>query len=96
MKRKYDLQEFINAPTKHSVLLELVKRVKERRKECSMTQRQLSARSGVSYASIRRFETTGEISLTSLMQIAQALDCIEDFNELFRKKKIADLKEFEG
>lgn len=96
MKRKYDLQEFINAPTKHSVLLELVKRVKERRKECSMTQRQLSARSGVSYASIRRFETTGEISLTSLMQIAQTLDCIEDFNELFRKKKITNLKEFEG
>lgn len=96
MDQKYNLQEFIDAPTKHSVLIALVERVKTRRKECSMTQRQLSARSGVSYASIRRFETMGEISLSSLMQIAQALDCIEDFNELFRKKKITDLKEYEG
>ena len=96
MDQKYNLQEFIDAPTKHSVLTALVERVKMRRKECSLTQRQLSARSGVSYASIRRFETAGEISLSSLMQIAQALDCIEDFNELFRKKKITDLKEYEG
>ena len=96
MDQKYNLQEFIDAPTKHSVLSALVERVKMRRKECSLTQRQLSARSGVSYASIRRFETAGEISLSSLMQIAQALDCIEDFNELFRKKKITDLKEYEG
>ena len=96
MDQKYNLQEFIDAPTKHSVLTALVERVKMRRKECSMTQRQLSSRSGVSYASIRRFETMGEISLSSLMQIAQALDCIEGFNELFRKKRIADLKEYEG
>jgi hypothetical protein len=48
----------------------------------------------VSYASLRRFETSGEISLSSLLKIAQALGALEDFNQLFKHKIITDLKDF--
>ena len=96
MDTKYDLQEFIDAPTMQSILIGLVKRVKMRRKEQSLTQKQLAVRSGVSYASLRRFETMGEISLASLLRLAQELGCLEDFNSLFKRKMVSNLKEFEG
>lgn len=96
MKQKYDIHEFVDIPTRQSVLSALVERVRARRKEQGLSQKQLAARSGVSYASVRRFETEGEISLSSLMRIAQVLDCMQDFDALFRTKKIIDLKEFQG
>ena len=96
MKQKYDIHEFVDVPTRQSVLSALVERVRARRKEQGLSQKQLAARSGVSYASVRRFETEGEISLSSLMRIAQVLDCMQDFDALFRTKKIIDLKEFQG
>ena len=43
--------------------------------------------SGVSLGSIRRFEQTGEISLTSLMKISIALQDTDNFTALFRKKE---------
>ena len=70
--------------------------LQELRRDKGLSQKQLAARSGVSYASVRRFETEGEISLSSLMRIAQVLDCMQDFDALFRTKKIIDLKEFQG
>ena len=78
------------------MLYALVERVKMRRKEQGVSQKELALRSGVSYASVRRFETEGEISLSSLMRIAQVLDCLQDFDALFRTKKIVDLKDFQG
>lgn len=95
MENKFDISDFISTPTQQSVLAALTERVKERRKELKLTQKTLALRSGVSYASVRRFEQTGDISLASLLKIAGALDCLEDFNALFRKKKITNLKEFQ-
>ena len=40
--------------------------------------------SNVSYGSIKRFETTGQISLLSLTQIAVALDAIDEIRNLFK------------
>lgn len=88
MKIKYDLSEFIDATTVESVKKVIVDNVKKRRKEKQISQKELSIRSGVTYASIRRFETTGEISFSSLLEIANALDCLEEFNQLFSKKLI--------
>ena len=68
MKQKNDLSAFIDVPTRRSVLSTLVERVRARRKEQGLSQKQLAARSGVSYASVRRFETEGEISLSSLLR----------------------------
>ena len=88
MKIKYDLSEFVDVTTVDSVKKVIVDNIKKRRKEKKISQKELSIRSGVTYASIRRFETTGEISFSSLLEIANTLDCLENFNQLFLKKLI--------
>ena len=86
MERRFDISDFVDTITEASITEKLIKRVKLRRKELKYTQQELAKRSGVSYASIRRFETTGDISLASLIKIAHAMNCLEDFNNLFKDK----------
>lgn len=94
MKEKYDLKEFVSAITEQEITIKIINNVKERRKELKLTQRELAKRSGVSYASIRRFETIGEISFTSLLKIASALNSLEDFYLLFNNEIVTNLKEY--
>ena len=56
----------------------------------------MAQRSGVSFGSIRRFEEKGDISLCSLVKIGHAMDCLQDFNELFKNSKIKNLKDFKA
>ena len=93
MKGKYDINDFVSVPTESKTTNDLVKRFKKRRKELGFSQKDLSVRSGVSYASIRRFEEIGEISLSSLIKLANAIDCLNDFDALFKNVKISSLKE---
>ena len=93
MKEMYDINDFVSVPTESKTTNDLVERFKKRRKELKLSQKDLSTRSGVSYASIRRFEEAGEISLTSLIKLANAIDCLNDFDELFKNAKISSLKE---
>ncbi|MEZ5480433.1 MAG: hypothetical protein R3E95_24020 [Thiolinea sp.] len=37
-------------------------------------------------ASIKRFETTGQISFHSLLRLAFTLDCMDEFDHLFAEK----------
>ncbi len=60
--------------------------------ESGLTQKVLSERSGVSYGSIRRFESTGKISLTSLLKISNAIGLLEEFNTLFNKPIIKNIR----
>lgn len=94
MKNMYDINNFVHTLTEQSVLSGIVERVKQRRKELKLTQQGLAKRSGVSYASIRRFESTGEISFTSLLKIANALNALADFNMLFNNEIVSNLKEY--
>ena len=94
MKNKFDISNFINTTTEQSVTANLVERERQRRKELKLSRENLSKRSGVSYSSIRRFESTGDISLASLIKIASTMDCLKDFNELFRNKIITNLKDY--
>ena len=96
MVRNFDIGQFVNALTEESVLNNMVARVKKKRKAVKISQKALAEQSGVSYASIRRFESTGEISLVSLLKIAHALQCLKDFEELFKGSSITNLKDFEG
>ena len=48
----------------------LAQRVRNIRKRRSISRKKLAAMSGVSHGSIKRFETTGQISLISLTKIA--------------------------
>lgn len=63
-------------------------------KEKKFSQRRIAELSGVSYSSVRRFESTGEISFHSLMELARALNCLEDFNAVFSRPIITDLKDY--
>ena len=49
--------------------------------------------SGVSHGSIKRFETTGQISLISLTKIAIALDIAEELRSLFSQVPYKNIQE---
>lgn len=61
----------------------LALRLKKLRKRRGLSQKQLSERSGVSYGSLKRFESTGQISLLSLTKLALALNCADELRSLF-------------
>ena len=46
----------------------------------------LATKAGISLASYRRFESSGEISLRSLVMLAFALDMTDEFETLFNRK----------
>lgn len=94
MEKKFDISDFVNTPTIQSTLVSLTDRVKARRKELKLSQKLLAQKSGVSYASVRRFESTGDIAFVSLLKIASGLNCLEDFDALFDNKIITNLKDF--
>ena len=60
------------------------------RKQLKMSREELAERSGVSYSSIRKFESTGKISLESLLKLAQVLNRLEDFENLLRPSDLED------
>ena len=87
----FDISKFVDVRTIEAVKADLVNNFIKRRKEYGYTQKQLSIRSGVSYASIRRFEETGEISFSSLLLLANAINKLEDFDNVFNKAIIKDI-----
>jgi len=48
----------------------------------NLTQRELAARSGVTFSSLKRFEREGLIALDSLLNLALVLNCLDDFDKL--------------
>jgi len=61
----------------------LAKRIRGIRKRRRLTQQDLSERSGVSLGTLKRFETTGQISLLSLTKLAIASGCENEIRSLF-------------
>jgi transcriptional regulator with XRE-family HTH domain len=61
----------------------LVNRVRQRRREGKISQAALAEKSGVSLGSVKRFEGSGDISLSSLLRIAVVLGYEADFDNLF-------------
>ncbi|MCF0238104.1 MAG: helix-turn-helix transcriptional regulator [Sphaerochaetaceae bacterium] len=76
------------------LMLLVAENEKKLRKRKKMTQQDLSIKSTVSLGSIKRFERTGEISIHSLILIAYALECQEDFLKLFTKPYFETQEEF--
>lgn len=73
--------------------LKIAKRVRDIRKRRSISQKRLAEMSGVSYGSVKRFETTGQISLVSLTKLAMALDIAEDLRNVFTQIPYRDIQE---
>lgn len=75
------------------VNMDIAKRMRARRKEQKLSQVQLSRRSDVSLGTLKRFEQTGNISLSALIKISFALGCENDFDTLFAKKGYSSIQE---
>lgn len=73
--------------------LNLAQRVRNIRKRRSISQEKLASMSGVSYGSVKRFESTGQISLLSLTKVAMALDIADELRNIFSQVPYRDIKE---
>lgn len=80
-----------NISNPNDMAIQIAKRVKARRLELNLTQEGLASRAGVKFATYRRFEQTGEISLRGLLHIGFALNSLSEFDELFAQKQYQTL-----
>ena len=71
----------------------LASRIRQLRKRRGISQQQLSEDSGVSLGSLKRFESTGQISLLSLTRLAVALDCAGEIRRLFSEVPYRNIEE---
>ncbi len=65
----------------------LAERHKALRKQLNLSQSEMAERSGVSLGSLKRFETTGKISLESLLKLAHLISRLEDFKNVFQPRE---------
>ena len=79
--------------TPEEINLKLAQRLKNIRKRRKLSQQELSEKSNVSYGSIKRFETTGQISLISLTKLCVALDCADEIRKLFTNVEYSSIEE---
>ena len=93
MKNLIDISTFVKVDTIESITCNLVNRFKQRRKELKLSQKELAKRTDVSYGSIRRFEQKGDISLSSLIKLANTLGTLNEFNDLFNNPLVTSLKD---
>ena len=77
--------------TPQEIRLGIAAKAQAKRLALNMSQKDLAVRSGVSLGSVKRFETTGEISLASLLAIALILNDLEAFSGLFNPPRTENL-----
>ena len=81
-------EETITAQMQH-----VAERVKKRRLELNLSQEGLAKRADMPLPTYRLFEKTGKVSFRGLLQIAYALNCLQDFNQLFSQQQYESLDE---
>ena len=69
--------------TPSDVAIRLANKIKSIRKRRKITQKQLAGRSNVSYATLRKFEATGQISLESFIKLVMELGLKDALDNLF-------------
>lgn len=90
-----DMFDFLEA-TPDEINKVIAARVRTVRKRRKISQVKLSEKSGVSLGSVKRFESTGEISLLSLTKIAIALNVEQELKQLFSNVPYLSLEEIEN
>lgn len=88
-----NISQILDRYNPEKVSKELAGRAKHQRLAKNITQHLLASKSGVSLGSIKRFESSGKISLQNLLLIAVVLDAVEDFEQLFTQKKYHTIEE---
>ena len=81
--------------TPEQVARDLASKTKELRLQRGWKQATLSKRSGVSLASLRRFERTGLVSLQSFLKLAFTLNRLDEFASLLDPPPARSLRELE-
>lgn len=79
--------------TPEEIDMALAQRLSRIRKRRKLSQQELSDKSNVSYGSIKRFETSGQISLISLTKLCVALDCVDEIRNLFTNVEYSSIEE---
>lgn len=79
--------------TPQEMAVDAAKRFKTMRKAKKITIKKLSENSGVPYSTIRRFESSGEISFLSLVKIVSTVGEDEEITNLFAKRIPASIEE---
>lgn len=92
MERNMDQMNFL-WDTPSDVALRLAKKIKDIRKRKKITQKELAGRSNVSYATLRKFEKTGQISLESFIKLTMELGLIQEINNLFTEPVYSSIEE---
>ena len=69
--------------TPSDVAIRLANKIKSIRKRRKITQKQLAGRSNVSYATLRKFEATGQISLESFIKLVMEHGLKDELDNLF-------------
>ncbi|MEI6564554.1 MAG: helix-turn-helix domain-containing protein [bacterium] len=82
--------------TPDEVMRELARKTRQLRLLRKWKQATLATRSGVTLASLRRFERSGEISLKSLLRLSFALGRLDDFDALLRQPEAGSIRELEA
>ncbi|MCR4611658.1 MAG: helix-turn-helix domain-containing protein [Lachnospiraceae bacterium] len=80
-KGELAMMYMFDAPS--DIAIKLAQKLKSIRKRRKITQKQLAARSNVSYATLRKFEKTGKISLESFIKLSMELGLTGELNNLF-------------
>ncbi len=86
-------RKFLEEPTPKEIQQQIAIRIRAVRKRKKLSQVKLSEKSGVSLGSVKRFETSGEISLGGLIKLAIALDMVDEFEALFAEIPYATIEE---
>lgn len=89
------MNEFFLETPEH-VSRNLADRLKVLRLARGWKQDTLAKRSGVSLGSLRRFEESGKVSLQNLLELAFALNRLEDFVAVFEAPPASSLAELEA
>jgi len=85
----------LNLHTPYEIQVILSQRVKRLRLINEWTQAELAERAGITLASLKRFESTGKISIERLLQLAMALGRLNELMQLFQEpeiKRLSDIK----
>jgi transcriptional regulator with XRE-family HTH domain len=77
-------------PTPYDVSRKIAQRHRALRKSLKISQKEMAERSGVSLGSLKRFESSGKISLESLLKLIHLLRRLSDFDHVLKEKENTD------
>lgn len=82
--------------TPEQVSIDLAGRFRELRLARGWRQVTLAERAGVSLGSLRRFESSGKVSLQNLLKLAFAIGRLDDFDTILELPPAASIAELEA